>query len=233
MGLTYSRPYTAVAAVPWYGDLSQGQLDASGKMYMRNRYYDPGTGRFTQEDPTGLAGGTNLYGFAGGDAVNYDDPFGLFDCDKKTGEGCSAEFKRLLNVDKPLETPLVDPVASGSGMLAGALLAPAEAMAVGGINAVRVGQIGEAAVRGAADIGEKVAIRVAGRTRIPDGLTNTVLTEVKNVKSLSHTRQLRDFASYAQGNGLRFDLWVRKGAELSGPLQQAIRNGSINLRIIP
>src|SRR2546430_10881468 len=31
----------------------------------------------TQEDPIGLAGGLNLYGFAGGDPVNYSDPFGL------------------------------------------------------------------------------------------------------------------------------------------------------------
>lgn len=28
-------------------------------------------------DPIGLAGGLNLYGFAGGDPVNYSDPFGL------------------------------------------------------------------------------------------------------------------------------------------------------------
>jgi len=33
--------------------------------------YDPATGRFTQEDPAGLAGGLNAYGFAGGDPV-YD-----------------------------------------------------------------------------------------------------------------------------------------------------------------
>jgi hypothetical protein len=52
-------------------------------------------------------------------------------------------------------------------------------------------------VRSAADIGEKALIRVAGRTRIPDGLTNTVWTEVKNVSSLSYTQQLRDFATYA------------------------------------
>jgi hypothetical protein len=32
---------------------------------------------FTQEDPIGLAGGLNLYGFANGDPVNFRDPFGL------------------------------------------------------------------------------------------------------------------------------------------------------------
>jgi len=45
--------------------------------YRRNRYYDARTGRFTQEDPIGLAGGLNAYGFANGDPVNYSDPFGL------------------------------------------------------------------------------------------------------------------------------------------------------------
>jgi uncharacterized protein RhaS with RHS repeats len=46
-------------------------------IYMRNRYYDPATGKFTQEDPIGLAGGLNPYGFAGGDPINFSDPFGL------------------------------------------------------------------------------------------------------------------------------------------------------------
>jgi hypothetical protein len=45
---------------------------------MRNRYYDPQTGRFTQQDPIGLAGGMNLYGFAEGDPINFSDPYGLF-----------------------------------------------------------------------------------------------------------------------------------------------------------
>ncbi|MGH7626876.1 MAG: hypothetical protein ACREOJ_16365, partial [Gemmatimonadaceae bacterium] len=29
------------------------------------------------EDPLGLAGGLNVYGFNGGDPVNFSDPFGL------------------------------------------------------------------------------------------------------------------------------------------------------------
>src|SRR5690349_1512898 len=31
----------------------------------------------TQEDPLGLAGGLNLYGYANGAPVNFSDPFGL------------------------------------------------------------------------------------------------------------------------------------------------------------
>lgn len=43
----------------------------------RNRHYDPKTGRFTQEDANGIAGGLNLYGFADGDPISHSDPFGL------------------------------------------------------------------------------------------------------------------------------------------------------------
>jgi uncharacterized protein RhaS with RHS repeats len=53
----------------WIGNVIAGKTDPSGLIYMRNRYYDPKSGRFTQEDPIGLAGGMNLYGFAGGDPV--------------------------------------------------------------------------------------------------------------------------------------------------------------------
>jgi RHS repeat-associated protein len=62
----------------WYGSLTEEQTDASGFQYKRNRYYDPVAGTFTQEDPIGLAGGLNLYGYAGGDPVNFSDPFGLY-----------------------------------------------------------------------------------------------------------------------------------------------------------
>jgi RHS repeat-associated protein len=65
------------AADHWQGTLLTEKRDASGLLYRRNRYYDPATDRFTQEDPIGLAGGVNVYGFAAGDPVSYSDPFGL------------------------------------------------------------------------------------------------------------------------------------------------------------
>jgi RHS repeat-associated protein len=71
----------------WYGGLVDGMRDASGQMYMHNRYYDPATGQFTQTDPIGLAGGLNAYGFADGDPVSYGDPYGLspYDCCRYDG----------------------------------------------------------------------------------------------------------------------------------------------------
>jgi RHS repeat-associated protein len=48
-----------------------------GFTYLRNRWYDPATGRFLTQDPIGLAGGVNLYAYAGNDPVAYSDPFGL------------------------------------------------------------------------------------------------------------------------------------------------------------
>ena len=65
--------------------------------------------------------------------------------------------------------------------------------------------------------------------RIPDELGNGVLGEVKNVSNLSYSSQLRDFAAYAQQQGLTFNLYVRGSTTLSGPLQAAVDNGSINL----
>jgi RHS repeat-associated protein len=62
----------------WYGSLAMGQQDRTGLMYRRNRYYDPNSGQFTQQDPIGIAGGLNLYGYANGDPINFSDPFGLF-----------------------------------------------------------------------------------------------------------------------------------------------------------
>jgi len=53
------------------------QLDSeTGLYYMRARYYDPQLGRFVSEDPIGLAGGINVYVYAGDNPVNGRDPSG-------------------------------------------------------------------------------------------------------------------------------------------------------------
>ena len=41
------------------------------------RAYDPELGRWLSADPIGEAGGLNLYGYVGGNPVNYRDPLGL------------------------------------------------------------------------------------------------------------------------------------------------------------
>jgi RHS repeat-associated protein len=76
-----TRNRSLIGPPAWMGTLIDGMRDNSGQMYMRNRYYDPASGRFTQEDPIGLAGGLNAYGFAAGDPVSYQDPYGLKACD--------------------------------------------------------------------------------------------------------------------------------------------------------
>ncbi len=51
--------------------------DGTGLLYYRARYYEPGSGRFISEDPIGIAGGVNLYGYVLADPVNLADPTGL------------------------------------------------------------------------------------------------------------------------------------------------------------
>ena len=73
---------------------------AAGLYYVRARYYDPAVGRFVSEDPLGLAGGLNLYAFAGADPVNYSDPSGL--CPRNQSD-CVQELATVAIVAMPPE----------------------------------------------------------------------------------------------------------------------------------
>lgn len=72
----------------WLGSLLSDKQDKTLTFYRRNRVYDPLTRQFTQEDPIGLAGGVNVYGFAAGDPVNFSDPFGLCPVTKEDPTPC-------------------------------------------------------------------------------------------------------------------------------------------------
>jgi RHS repeat-associated protein len=104
MRSAYDQNRGNVPIPSWHGSLLEGKRDRSGLEYRRNRQYDPSAGRFTQEDPIGLAGGLNAYGFAAGDPITFSDPFGL--CGHKGEEPCP-------------QTPLVVTVNSRAAQIPG------------------------------------------------------------------------------------------------------------------
>jgi RHS repeat-associated protein len=111
----YDRNRGGLVWPSWQGSLLEAKRDGSGWEYTRARVYDPQTGRFTQEDPIGLAGGLNLYGFAHGDPINFDDPFGLMPCPPF----CDPEDYKFLS-DQPgayqERLPLAGVAVAGAGL---------------------------------------------------------------------------------------------------------------------
>ena len=249
----YGRVTRETGTVPIPFGFAGGLYDRDTKLVRFGaRDYDAETGRFTAKDPLSFEGGdTNLYGYALGDPVNVTDSTGmildtlldigfiaydLYNIGKSLANGCGVSGTDLLALGADVAGALI-PFATGGGaaVRAGRAAMNAADAGRGGAAAVRTGQAGEAAVRAANNIGPltKTPISINGRTRIPDGLTPGTLSEVKNVASQSYTQQLRDFAAYAQQTGRSFDLYVRPNTRLSGPLQDAIANGTINLKFIP
>jgi RHS repeat-associated protein len=62
-------------ACPWRWP-GQYEDEETGLYYNRFRYYDPESGRYISQDPIGLAGGLEPYGYVG-DPLAWIDPFGL------------------------------------------------------------------------------------------------------------------------------------------------------------
>jgi RHS repeat-associated protein len=144
-----------------------GTEAGGGLVFMRNRWYDPNTGRFTQEDPIGFAGGINLYAYAGNDPVTYSDPFGL--CPPKTmAEVFLCTGRMLQPIEGKLEVAgaiVTAPLSGGMGMM-GRANVPI------GLGAAAAASVGRAAAAGgdhivlglqAARLGD-VAREVGGRT---------------------------------------------------------------------
>ncbi|MEZ5509896.1 MAG: RHS repeat-associated core domain-containing protein [Gammaproteobacteria bacterium] len=78
----------------------QGQyFDAeTGLHYNRFRYYDPGTGQFTQQDPVGLLGGVNNYQYAP-NPTGWVDPLGLVCKELGISTAQMDELRNLVSTD--------------------------------------------------------------------------------------------------------------------------------------
>lgn len=94
-------------------------------------------------------------------------------------------------------------------------------------HAREMGRAGERAA-GIADKPKK-AIEVDGRKLFPDEMTDTSLTEVKNVKRQGYTKQLKAYQKYAnsQPDKLKFVLFTRSDTMLSTLLRKEIKEGRI------
>jgi len=97
-------------------------------------------------------------------------------------------------------------------------------------------ELGKAGEQARGISGEKIGIdSITGTTksgiRIPDrvDLSTLTLEEVKNVLKLSLTRQLTDFILFAQANGLKIVISVRKATKISGPLQDLVNQGIVHI----
>ena len=98
-------------------------------------------------------------------------------------------------------------VAAGLTVAGGSLIYAATSN--GGKRPTQVGKEGER--QAGVNSSQKQPIEVNGRTRIPDMLGETKLTEVKNVKYITNTQQLKDYATYARSTERAIELIVRAG----------------------
>ena len=78
-----AQPLATLTSAGWVGTLGV-ERDSTGLLFMRNRYYDPAAGRFTQRDPIGhAAGDVNWYRYCGNQVTDAVDPKGLMTaCDE-------------------------------------------------------------------------------------------------------------------------------------------------------
>ncbi len=224
----------------------------TGLVHLRMRDYSPAIGRFLQRDPIGFLAETNVYRYVGNNPLNWLDPFGM-----SKGVGQPGFWEGFIPVwgsgraavddfqngrwgwglwNSFLAVTDVIPVRAVAGAAGKGLWRLGSRYLSRGTRTRVLGRAGEASA-GIWNSSKTSIQSISGTAarRFPDGLNGTTITEVKNVRELGrrYWNQINDDLLHAQRNGLDFDLWVRKGTDITDPrIQQAINNGSINLKYL-
>ncbi len=219
--------------------------------YLNSRYYNPSWGRFISVDSAlGTNADTinyNLYNYCNNNPINQFDPSGeiglILSCmiigavAGALSGGIIGAAKSKAKTGKVSAKEVVKGAAVGAavgtvvGLVVGTIAKTAVTKATTGTSA-NVGKIGEKF--GGANK-KKTTITVNNRKRIPDILNEKkkIIGDVKNVKKLSYTRQLRDFNTYATEKGYKMIVRVRSNTQLSGALQRAVKEHKIIIKYLP
>lgn len=103
--------------------------DGTGLYYYRGRYYSPALHRFISEDPIGVLGGVNLYGYVGNNPISYTDPYGFDKGNPGNGNDPNdpdsadpLELRKFINISKNnLKNVMIGAGAEALGPAAGAI----------------------------------------------------------------------------------------------------------------
>lgn len=222
----------------------------TGFYYLQSRYYDPAIGRFISADDPDFLGAVdnpaslNLFIYCMNNPVNMSDEGGnlpwfvasaitgaLFDTAVYLiGSAISGEEISLKGVGKAALAGAISGVALGAiGKGVKAVSSTIKATKAAKYTTGTINQIGKIGEKISGIIKNNTKYFVNGRWRIPDGITKKFVQEVKNVKSLSLTSQLKDSIQLAQNMGKRMELFIRPDTYLSGPLKQAIKQYNIKV----
>ena len=108
-----NSPATIATPFAWKGQSGQYTDSETSLVYCNARYYSPAIGRFLSRDPIAFAGGINVYGYCGGDPVNYADPSGL------SGQ-LGFDFGEVAHVTAPYAAAAVESTVAVGGMASAA-----------------------------------------------------------------------------------------------------------------